>query len=336
MRLSVIVVICASHRWGALSMMGRAADFSSGTTVAGITRDSFDAVQRDWDAQVEQPLPLCGFDIGGAGDVRMDAEVAYLRDAVIADLDVETLTGRTTSGGVLFISLMWRGEWHVTAPGTRGETITAKAGSFVAQYCGPQSLFHVEHGASAKVLVLPAPVFEPLIVDRHVAGSVSSAEVRVLAAHASLVGEAVHALSPAGTTAARSALFELVRGVLRREFDEVEPLLAPALSRAAMDITDRRLADPELSPSSLARELDVSVRTLNRAFAAVGESVAAYIRRRRLERARFELVALHDRPSISEIAARWHFADSSHFVRSFKKQYAQTPSEFTRANRTNR
>jgi hypothetical protein len=40
--------------------------------------------------------------------------------------------------------------------------------------------------------------------------------------------------------------------VLRREFDEAGPPLALALTRAAVELADSRLADPELSPASLA------------------------------------------------------------------------------------
>jgi AraC family transcriptional regulator, positive regulator of tynA and feaB len=132
----------------------------------------------------------------------------------------------------------------------------------------------------------------------------------------------------------RDALLELVRGTLIREFDDVEPRLAPALARAAMEIADSHLADAELSPSSLARELNVSVRTLHRAFAAAGESAAAYVRRRRLDQARLELAAPSGRPGVSEVAARWHFVDSSHFTRAFKKQYGETPAQFARSSGT--
>ncbi|MGP4050599.1 helix-turn-helix domain-containing protein [Streptomyces sp. 2A115] len=55
------------------------------------------------------------------------------------------------------------------------------------------------------------------------------------------------------------------------------------------------------------------------------------IRRRRLEQARLELAASVGPPSISELAAHWQFADSSHFIRSFKKQYGQTPVQFARS-----
>ncbi|WP_328931663.1 MULTISPECIES: hypothetical protein [unclassified Streptomyces] len=46
------------------------------------------------------------------------------------------------------------------------------------------------------------------------------------------------------------------------------------------------LCDPELSPPVLARELNISVRTLHRALAATDESVTAHIRHQRLEQAR--------------------------------------------------
>jgi AraC-like DNA-binding protein len=95
-----------------------------------------------------------------------------------------------------------------------------------------------------------------------------------------------------------------------------------------MEVADGRLADPGLSPSWLARELNVSVRTLHRAFAAAGESVGAYVRRRQPEEARAELAVPDVRRSVSEVAARWQFADGSHFVRAFRKRYGETPSQF--------
>jgi AraC family transcriptional regulator, positive regulator of tynA and feaB len=102
-----------------------------------------------------------------------------------------------------------------------------------------------------------------------------------------------------------------------------------------MEIADSHLTNLELSPSSLAREFNVPVSTLHWAFATSGEP-AACIRRRRLEQARLELAAPLGRPSVSEVAARWQLADSSHFIRAFKNQHAQTPIEFARANGANR
>jgi AraC-like DNA-binding protein len=252
-----------------------------------------------------------------------------VHDVVIADVYNESFTCQSMaapdSGDRVLMHLIQRGVWRFARPDQRGETVTMPPGSFIARHNGPPSMFDVDPGATAKGLILPAS-----LLNRQIVGSLRSAEVRVLMAHANTVCETVRDLTPAGVQSARDALLELARGALRREFDDVEPRLAPALARAAMEVADSRLADPELSPSSLARELNVSVRTLHRAFAMAEESVAAYIRRRRLEQARLELAAPIGRPSISEVAARWHFADSSHFIRAFKKQYEETPAQFTR------
>jgi len=104
-----------------------------------------------------------------------------------------------------------------------------------------------------------------------------------------------------------------------------------ALAQVAKDLADNHLTDPELSGAMLARELNVSVRSLQRAFAAAGESVTAYIRQRRLEEARLALTTPSGRLSVSELAAHWQFADSSHFIRAFKKHYGRTPTDYARS-----
>ncbi|NGO08278.1 helix-turn-helix domain-containing protein [Streptomyces sp. HC44] len=157
--------------------------------------------------------------------------------------------------------------------------------------------------------------------------------MRLFTAHSNMIHATVAELGPAGVHAAHSTLIELAKAVAVRRFDDVEPQLAPALTRAAKDLANNHLPDPELSPAMLARELNISVRTLQRAFATVGESVTTYIRHRRLEEARLALTAPSGRWSISELAAHWQFADSSHFIRAFKKHYGQTPTEYARSTR---
>jgi AraC-like DNA-binding protein len=56
-----------------------------------------------------------------------------------------------------------------------------------------------------------------------------------------------------------------------------------------------------------------------------------YVRERRLERARAELMSTQ--LSVSEIAARWHFADSSHFVKAYRSRFGETPTQRRRDDR---
>jgi len=183
----------------------------------------------------------------------------------------------------------------------------------------------------ARVLVLPAAMLKPLLGGRIITGPADSAELRLLMAHANMVYATMPGLAPTGVQAVHSTLIELTKAVAWRCFDDVEPLLAPALAQAARDLADSRLADPELSTAMLARELNVSVRTLQRAFTAAGESVTTYIRHRRLEEARLALTAPAGRLNVSDLAAHWQFADSSHFIRAFKKHYGRTPTEYARS-----
>ncbi|MFD8453083.1 MULTISPECIES: helix-turn-helix transcriptional regulator [Streptomyces] len=178
-----------------------------------------------------------------------------------------------------------------------------------------------------QVLVLPAAEVRP---QRGGPASVpaDTAEVRLLTAHAAMVGRTLDRLGPAGVDAVRGALAELARAAAGGGPDDVEPLLSPALAQAARDLADRRLTDPALSVSAVARELNVSPRTLQRAFAREGRPLSTYIRRRRLEEACRALVAPHRRMSVIEIAARWQFADSGHFARAFRKYYGRTPTDY--------
>jgi len=71
----------------------------------------------------------------------------------------------------------------------------------------------------------------------------------------------------------------------------------------------------------------LSVRTINRAFNATGQTVGETIRIRRLARARNELAELRQ-PDSRDFRDQVGFADSSHFSRSFKACYATSPKEF--------
>jgi AraC-like DNA-binding protein len=318
------------------STAGRAKTFSADVTASRTAGDGFTAFRREWDTQVGEAWPLAGLDVAGSSDFRINVQAVQAHDVVIADVYSESYVGRTTGAREadekVLMHLMSRGSWHFDPLGRRGEAVTVPAGSFVMRNNRLPSLFEVGWGSTGKVLILPASVLGPLIGGRQVVGPTKSAEVRLLVAHAGMIAETARDLTPAGARSARDALLELAKGALRQEFDDVEPGLGPALVRAAMKIADTRLADPDLSPTTLARELNVSVRTLYRAFArADEESVAGYIRRRRLERARLELAAPLGRPDVSAVAARWQFTDSSHFIRAFKRRYGETPAQFARA-----
>lgn len=90
----------------------------------------------------------------------------------------------------------------------------------------------------------------------------------------------------------------------------------------------QRLHDPELTPRSVAAAHHVSVSYLHRIFRDEDETVAAWIRGQRLERARRDLAdpALAATP-VHVIGARWGFSRASDFTRAFRGAYGVPPSD---------
>jgi AraC family transcriptional activator of tynA and feaB len=105
----------------------------------------------------------------------------------------------------------------------------------------------------------------------------------------------------------------------------------PAL-RAAMDrYIDRHVLDHAIGAAAVAHAVGVSVRTVNRVYRASGQTVSEVVRARRLARARDELA--ESGAPIAEIASRWGFSDSSHFSRTFKAHYGDSPRGYREAVR---
>ncbi|MBO0807953.1 MAG: helix-turn-helix domain-containing protein [Actinobacteria bacterium] len=92
---------------------------------------------------------------------------------------------------------------------------------------------------------------------------------------------------------------------------------------------EERLGEPNLSPAVIAAAHHVSVRYLYRLFERQGMSVAGWIRHRRLERCRRDLLDPEQwGRSVASIGARRGFADPVHFSRVFRAAYGLPPGEF--------
>jgi AraC-like DNA-binding protein len=92
------------------------------------------------------------------------------------------------------------------------------------------------------------------------------------------------------------------------------------------------LAEPDLRLGRVAEAAGVSPRYLQKLFAASGESFTHYVRLRRLERCRLDMLSpRYADASISSIAFRWGFNGSAHFSRAFREQYGVSPRAFRRA-----
>ena len=110
---------------------------------------------------------------------------------------------------------------------------------------------------------------------------------------------------------------------------------APAEARAQLmrqrinAFIENNLGDPDLTPQWIADRHNISLRTLYNLFREEPFSVAAGIRRERIERCRADLARgdLIDQP-VQAIATRWGFSSVAAFGRAFREAHGVTPTEY--------
>lgn len=133
-----------------------------------------------------------------------------------------------------------------------------------------------------------------------------------------------------------SVALDLAGACLAGRLGAEDELSEEARTRALLARIDtfigHNLGDPELSPSVVAARHSLSLRRLQLLFRERGESVAAAIRRRRLERCREDLAEPGQLAvPVHAVALRRGFTNASVFSRLFRDTYGVSPSGFRRA-----
>ena len=132
-----------------------------------------------------------------------------------------------------------------------------------------------------------------------------------------------------GEAAAEKALRIMIeQSTLPAKFPQPQPLQTPKTRdlrvRKAMLLMERNLESP-LSAEFVARHVGISVRQLERLFKTeLGCSPSAFALRIRLAHAHQRL--LHSQEPVADIALQSGFVNRSHFARSFRLEFGDTPS----------
>jgi AraC-like DNA-binding protein len=138
--------------------------------------------------------------------------------------------------------------------------------------------------------------------------------------------------APAGARLG-AAVLDLLAVVLADRLDRTGELPAETRQRALLQriyaFIEGRLGDPRLSPGAVAAAQFISPRYLHKLFETEQTTVADWIRRRRLERCRQDLLdpGLRTEP-VGAIGARWGLTNPAHFSRLFRDAYGLPPSSY--------
>ncbi|HEX6998543.1 MAG TPA: helix-turn-helix domain-containing protein [Gammaproteobacteria bacterium] len=135
-----------------------------------------------------------------------------------------------------------------------------------------------------------------------------------------------------GEDVARSLLELIATCYAMQHTDAARSSVAAARRGQIKRYLENRLRDPELNAVAVARALGLTPRYVRMVFAAEGESISAYLLRRRLEECARQLSSsLWQGRSITETAFDWGFTNMAHFTRAFKEHFGTTPTAYRRA-----
>lgn len=122
----------------------------------------------------------------------------------------------------------------------------------------------------------------------------------------------------------------LLRTAVRRAGPELAQ--AEQVRQRTDAIVYEQATDPNLTPATIAAQLNISLRQLYRAFNGT-ESPAARIRRRRLERAAEILAARTGPGHVERVASECGFASAEYFSRAFRREFGLSPRAYRSAHK---
>ncbi len=244
---------------------------------------------------------------------------------------------RESSPDLLVLGMTLRGHATLTLPDRQADL---PQGTFcVYETCRPYHVDAAAPGASAgrglmmtfprTLLPLPAEKMRQVTAVTMPAGpGIGTLVSRLLV---QLVTGMDH-YTPAEASRLSTAALEVLAVRLAHELDSGQSVPPETRHRVLLTsihaFIQRHMGDPELSPEMIAAAHHISLRLLHKLFNEEGETVAAWIRTRRLEGSRRDLADLAQGRPVAALAAHWGFRSAASFSRAFRGAYGLPPHQY--------
>jgi AraC-like DNA-binding protein len=200
-------------------------------------------------------------------------------------------------------------------------------------------IMELEHsGCTVIVLCIKAPLFKeylPMADDLvgHIVRGDRGAGLHASTMIRSLPAGMRHGFVDSATDHLTAALLHSIAAAYSQTYSlaDAAPVTAGCRRLVIKRFVDARLSDADLTVQKVAAAFDLSDRYVRMLFEADGESLAAYIQRRRLEESARQLRDSRcDARTISDIAFAWGFNSLGSFDRAFKARFDTTPGQYRR------
>lgn len=153
--------------------------------------------------------------------------------------------------------------------------------------------------------------------------------------YARVLMEEMGRLNPAEAGVALDNLCRLLALLAHARSEQADPANRAINAARLVQIRrhiERHLADPTLTPASVAATHHMSLRSLHLLFEPTGVSFARYVLRRRLQECHAMLASLaHAHRSVTDIALAWGFNSLTTFYSAFQREFGMAPGDVRRA-----
>ncbi|MER5796015.1 helix-turn-helix domain-containing protein [Streptomyces sp. NPDC001980] len=279
--------------------------------------------------EIPRPNAAHGFNFSASGHL--------FDDLLSAEVYCDSLTGISGRGegqDPIVADLVTAGSLRFS--GKAGESIVGPGQICIRDTNMPWK-FSCAPGTRIRVVTIPRPLLVSRIGSAKVfnyayVADAKTPEVRFLTNFLEVVERSSADLDRSTSTRnlALSACTTLFSEILSQHPEATLSDYPQTTLEVARNVIEKNLERGDLSPVVIAHMAGVSLRTLQRSFAESNDSIMAFVRRNRLQRAHDDLIRLGSAARVSEIAARWHFSDASHFIRTFKSVYGASPAAYLR------
>jgi AraC-like DNA-binding protein len=214
-----------------------------------------------------------------------------------------------------------------------GRELVAEAGDVVIADPNIPFLTSTSGSFNFRIWRMPRRMLDPLRVNgdhllmthlprSNAVGSVISCYLAALASHAGQMD----AIAEEYIADNVGRLVAIALGIAPEMRGQGREALRNARFARVLGYIDRHLAEPDLTPGTVAAKFGMSVRALHLLFELKGVSFGQFVQRRRLE----EIKSLLANPcaadrSVAEIAFTWGFNELSTFYRAFHTAYGVRP-----------
>lgn len=181
-----------------------------------------------------------------------------------------------------------------------------------------------------RAILKARPPGSPVLALGHLSGRTGRG--RMFSGTLTALADAFDTLEDNDLAPVESSLSEFIATTLAAQRDPASPAVSStqaATMRRLGQFVDWNLSDPALPLAAVAAHARLSERLVQRLFEGLGQTFTAYLRQRRLERARADLAnRQYGHLSTSDICFRGGFNEPAHFSHCFRDRYSMSPRQY--------